>query len=229
MSHRTMKSINQGILACDLCPRLLDHCQQIARQKRAAYRQWDYHGLPVVNFGKASARLLVVGLAPGAHGANRTGRMFTGDRSGDFLYRAMHEAGFANQALCTDANDGLQLIDALITAAVHCAPPGNKPNSTEFGSCAKWLDQTFDAMKDLRVIVGLGKLAFNSVLRLYKRRGWISKLSPYPFGHGVEHHIEGTAALIGSYHPSQQNTFTGKLTDRMLLDVFRRAAALIEA
>ncbi len=225
--NRSFQCINGDIVACECCPRLIEHCRATAVQKRAAYRDWTYHGGPVPNFGRSDARLLVVGLAPGAHGANRTGRMFTGDRSGDFLYRAMYQAGFANQAASEHADDGLELIDAVITAAAHCAPPDNKPTVQEMTNCSQWLEQTFDSMVRLRAIVALGRIACDSVLKMYKRRGWIDKLSRYPFSHGGEHQITGATPILCSYHPSQQNTFTGRLTEAMLLGVFKRAGKMI--
>lgn len=236
-----MDQLNRRILACNACPRLREHCQRMAEVRRAAYRDWTYHGKPVPNFGDPDASILVVGLAPAAHGANRTGRMFTGDRSGDFLYRAMHAAGLASQPTATHADDGLTLRGAMITAAAHCAPPDNKPTPAEFANCAPFLDQTFDLLLpprgNLRVVVCLGKLALDAVARFYKQRGWIERVGALRFGHGVEHLVEsevgakpqaaiGAPAIICSYHPSQQNTFTGRLTDAMLLDVFRRAVEL---
>lgn len=235
----SLLTLNETIIACQRCDRLIKHCQKVAVDKRAAYRDEDYWGLPVPNFLPAQradrARLLVVGLAPAAHGANRTGRMFTGDRSGDFLYRAMHAAGFASQPDATGQDDGLELIDAVITAAAHCAPPGNKPTRDELASCAAYLTQTIDLLPRFSVIVCLGKLALDAVLRDFQGRGWIDKFAPYKFGHGVEYQIEPKDApkdapknraaplLLCSYHPSQQNTFTGRLTDEMLRKVFERA------
>jgi len=225
--------LNRRIVACTRCPRLRGHCENMATVKRAAFRDEVYHGLPVPNFGSgAAARLLVVGLAPAAHGANRTGRMFTGDRSGDFLYRAMHEVGFANQPTGTHEGDGLKLIDTVITAAGHCAPPDNKPLPEELAACAPFLDETFDMLRRLRVVVCLGRIALDAMLRLYQRRGWITKLAGHAFGHGVEHRIEEVngrtpPVLLCSFHPSQQNTFTGRLTPAMLRDVFERAKVIL--
>lgn len=229
-----LRALNKRILQCEACPRLIDHCRSVAKEKRAAYRLQPYHGKPVVNFGPADARLLVVGLAPGAHGANRTGRMFTGDRSGDFLFTAMHKAGFANQPTCIDSDDGLQLIDALLTNAAHCAPPGNKPTREELANCEPFFRETIDVLKNLKAMICLGKIAHDAVLRLYKSEGLIQSMAVYPFGHGLEHQIDGNdvlpaVTLIGSYHPSQQNTFTGKLTMPMLVKVFKRAAKLVRS
>ncbi len=229
MRRSDFERLNDDIVACERCPRLRAHCEAVARAKRASYRGEVYFGRPVPNFGDPRARLLVVGLAPAAHGGNRTGRMFTGDRSGDFLYRVMHRAGFASQPTAASASDGLVLRGALITASCHCAPPGNKPTHEELGSCAAFLDRTFDLARDIRVVVALGGVAFHSVLRHYQRRGLVGRISSYPFGHGAEHAVPGAPAILCSYHPSQQNTFTGRLTEGMLLGVFERAAELCTA
>ncbi|MCX5661658.1 MAG: uracil-DNA glycosylase [Planctomycetota bacterium] len=233
----SLTTLNRRIVACERCPRLRKHCLDTARTKRAAYRTETYFGLPVPNFGEADARqvgLLIVGLAPAAHGANRTGRMFTGDRSGDFLFRALHETGFANQPTSRSADDGLALSRALITAACHCAPPGNKPTPEELALCAPHLDDTFDALPRLAAVLCLGRLALDATLRLLLRKSWIERPGAYAFGHGVEHRIErprprAPLALLCSYHPSQQNTFTGRLTPAMLRDVLTRARALVDA
>ncbi len=218
--------LNHRITACDRCPRLRTHCLAIAQKKTARFRDQAYFGKPVPNFGDPRAKALIVGLAPAAHGANRTGRMFTGDRSGDWLYRAMHEAGFANQPTAEHAEDGLKLRNAMITAAAHCAPPGNKPTPDELTNCAGFLADTFNALRDLRVVVCLGKIGFDATLKLYQQRGWIAKRSPYKFAHAAEHVIDGAPTVLCSYHPSQQNTFTGRLTREMLLGVFTRARTL---
>jgi uracil-DNA glycosylase family 4 len=229
-----LQQLNERIVRCQRCPRLREHCQAVAAQKRAAYQHWTYWGKPVPNFlptranGTAKAeqaRLLMVGLAPAAHGANRTGRMFTGDKSGDFLYRALYEAGFANQPEATGRDDGLQLNDLVITAALHCAPPANKPTQDELTHCSDYLEATFDAMPRLRGVITLGKIGHDAVLKLYKRRGWIRTLAAHPFGHGRLHRFEHEAApaILCTYHPSQQNTFTGRLTPAMLSEIFHRA------
>ncbi|HXS93347.1 MAG TPA: uracil-DNA glycosylase [Candidatus Limnocylindrales bacterium] len=196
--------------------------------KRRAYRDWEYWGKPVPAFGDPAARLLILGLAPAAHGANRTGRMFTGDRSGDWLYRALHQTGFASQAESAHRDDGLELLDAYITASARCAPPENKPLPEEIRNCREFLERELEILRNLRVVVALGKIAFDNYLDLLKARGVIGSRAPYPFGHGAEYRFaKKEPVLIGSYHPSQQNTFTGKLTEKMLLDVFRRARRLL--
>lgn len=228
-----LATLNRQIAACDACPRLRAHCTRIAAVKRAAYRDCTYWAKPVPNLGPDTARLLILGLAPGAHGANRTGRMFTGDKSGDFLFAAMHATGFASQPTSDHANDGLTLHDALITAAAHCAPPGNKPTPAELARCAPFLDATLNALPAFRqnrgVILVLGKIAFDAALSLYRRR-WLPDLpKPRPgFAHAAAYTFPNAPALLCSYHPSQQNTFTGKLTQPMLQEVFRKARAMIE-
>ncbi len=202
----------------------------MAREKRAAYADWDYWGRPVPGFGDPGAWLLIVGLAPAAHGANRTGRMFTGDRSGDFLYAALHRAGLANQAESTSGDDGLKLRGAYITAALRCAPPGNKPAPAERDNCREYLERELDLLTDVQVILTLGAYAFNHVLRILRgqERGRGHRVpSPMPkFVHGgVVELGPGRPVVIASYHPSQQNTFTGKLTPSMLDQVFSRARA----
>jgi len=219
----TWKSLQQSIVACDRCERLIAHCAEVAREKRAAYRDERYWGKPVPDFGSPRARLLIVGLAPGAHGANRTGRMFTGDRSGDFLYRALHETGFASRPESVRRGDGLAMQDACVTAAVHCAPPGNKPAREEFEACAVHLTATFDAMRALRGVVALGGIAFRAALLQFRQRGWLEPGNAPRFGHGAFSRAPGRPFLLASYHPSQQNTFTGRLTPAMLRAVFARA------
>jgi uracil-DNA glycosylase family 4 len=197
----------------------------VAREKRAAYREWNYWGGPVANFGDPAARLLVVGLAPGAHGANRTGRMFTGDSSGQWLYRTLYKAGFANQARSETREDGLQLFDCAITAAVHCAPPDNMPSREERGRCRPWLEETFDILP-VKVIVALGALAWQESLRQIRRRGWYLGRTPR-FAHGAEVALAGGRRLLASYHPSRQNTHTRRLTEPMLDAVFAKARGLL--
>lgn len=226
-SKRDSITLNRQIVDCQRCPRLIRHCQDIAHTKRRKYIDWDYWGKPVPSFGDPAARLLILGLAPGAHGANRTGRMFTGDRSGDFLYRSLHQAGFASQPESHAAQDGLQLFDAWITAAAHCAPPDNKPTPAELSNCRPFLERELDIITNVKVVVALGRIAFNTWLSILKARGAIERLSDFPFGHNVLYALR--PALLGSYHPSQQNTSTGKLTQAMLDEVFARAAELIQS
>ncbi|MEZ6098040.1 MAG: uracil-DNA glycosylase [Pirellulaceae bacterium] len=215
------QGLNQSISQCQACPRLTEHCQRIAREKRRAYSDQAYWGRPVPNFGHADAAILIVGLAPGAHGANRTGRMFTGDRSGDWLYRALHRATLASQPASTTVDDGMVLTGCAITAVCHCAPPDNKPSTDEVIACRHWLDATVD-LADARVYIALGQLAWKETLRLAERRGWID-CRPPKFAHLAELELHGPRWLIGSYHPSQQNTFTGRLTEAMFDAVFQAA------
>lgn len=233
------KDLSQAVVACKRCPRLVRHCQQIAEQRRKAYADFEYWGRPVPNFGNSDSELLVVGLAPGAHGANRTGRMFTGDRSGEWLYRAMHRAGFANQATSELAHDGLKLINSAVTNICRCAPPDNKPTSDELRQCRDYLMATLQLSRP-KVLLALGGLAWNAIVKIAKELGWLDPGKRRPkFGHGeiVELTIKkspkdksedakftiprrSTIWMIGSYHPSQQNTFTGRLTEAMLDNIF---------
>jgi len=220
-----LELLQTEIVACNRCPRLREHCQTIATQKRRAYLDWEYWGKPVPSFGDPQARVLILGLAPGAHGSNRTGRMFTGDGSGQVLYRVLHRAGFASQPVSSSRDDGMVLTDAFITAAARCAPPGNKPTPEELRNCRPFFEQELDLLKNVKVIVALGKIAFDTYLDILKSRGAISSRAPFVFGHNLEYRTApGLPLLISCYHPSQQNTSTGKLTEKMLLDVFRRAA-----
>ncbi len=218
--------LNEQIVACERCVRLRQHCTAVAEKKRRAYLGFEYWGKPVPSFGDPRARVLFVGLAPGAHGSNRTGRPFTGDGSGDFLYPLLHRAGFASQPTATHREDGLALHDAWITAVVRCAPPGNKPLPEEMANCAPFLDAELAALEELRVIVCLGKIAFDGVVAHLLRTGQIARRGELVFGHGVEYRIPGDRWLLASYHPSLQNTNTGKLTAAMMLRVFRRARQL---
>jgi uracil-DNA glycosylase family 4 len=219
--------LNRSIVACERCPRLRDHCRLIAQEKRRAFAEYEYWGKPVPNFGDAAARLLIIGLAPAAHGANRTGRMFTGDRSGQWLYRALHKAGFANQAISEQAADGLRLLDCAITAVCHCAPPDNKPTNEEIVQCRLWLRETIDLVP-AKVLLALGQIAWRGVVDEALSRGWWSGARPN-FGHGACVPLTDGRWLLGSYHPSQQNTFTGKLTQPMFDRVFRKAQRLLLA
>ena len=227
-SNQAWAKLQRDIITCDRCPRLRTHCQAVAAEKRAAFREWDYWGKPLPNLGDASARLLVVGLAPAAHGGNRTGRMFTGDRSGDFLFRAMHEAGFANQPNSDHKDDGLKLIDAAITGVAHCAPPGNKPTPLELSTCATFLERTIDLMPDLRCFFALGRIAFDACLRTYRSRGWLPGGARPVFAHGAAYHFPEAPSLVASFHPSQQNTFTGRLTPVMMRSAFLTARGILD-
>lgn len=217
--------LNSLIVACDRCQRLREHCADVAKVRRRAFADEIYWGKPVPNFGVAPAGLLIVGLAPAAHGGNRTGRVFTGDRSGDWLFRALYKAGFANQPQATHIDDGLQLIDCAITAACHCAPPDNKPAPDEIANCRAFLDETF-ALVQPRVVLALGQIGWAAVIRYYRERGQI-QANP-KFGHGAEHRLASGVWLLASFHPSQQNTFTGKLTEPMFDSVFALARRLVE-
>lgn len=223
-----LRSLERELIACRRCPRLVAWREEKAREKRASFREDDYWGKPVPGFGDPRASVLVVGLAPAAHGANRTGRMFTGDRAGDWLYRAMHKAGFANQALSRDRGDGLALTGAYVTAGVRCAPPRNRPTPGERDECAVFLRREIDILwPGLHTIVPLGGFAFSVVLGMLADRG-LAIPRPRPrFGHGAEVDL-GAVVVIASYHPSQQNTFTGKLTEPMFDAIWQRAAQRVE-
>jgi uracil-DNA glycosylase len=219
-----LEILQREIVSCEKCPRLVGYRAEVGRVKRRAYRDWNYWAKPVPGFGDPSAQLLLIGLAPGAHGANRTGRMFTGDSSGDFLYKVLFRAGFASQPTSVSRDDGLKLIDAYISAAVRCAPPDNKPTIEEIRTCRPYLEGELALLKNVRVVVALGRLAFDVYLRVLRDQGKIARPSGFVFGHDVEHHTgERQPVLIGSYHPSQQNTSTGKLTEAMFRAVFQRA------
>ncbi len=225
MAITPLMKLQREIANCEACPRLRRHCQQIAEVKRRAYLDWEYWGKPVPSFGDEKARLLVIGLAPGAHGANRTGQMFTGDASGDFLFRTLHKAGFASKAQCRSKADGLKLIDAYITGAGRCAPPDNKPHPDELAKCRPYLESELKLLKNVKAVVVLGRIAFDTYLGILRDQGDIGRTSGYKFGHGVVHDL--SPWLICSYHPSQQNTQTGRLTERMFLDVFETARHLL--
>lgn len=224
---RTLTILNQEIIACTSCPRLVEYCQKIGREKRRAYRDWDYWAKPVPGFGDPQARMLVLGLAPGAHGSNRTGRPFTGDGSGHFLYRVLHNAGFASQPTALRRDDGMRLYDAYITAAVHCAPPANKPSPEEITNCSRHLDRELAALKRARLIVVLGKIAFDAYLNHLKRHGLLKTKAGYVFGHGATYRMPDGRILLCAFHPSLQNTNTGKLTEAMMLEIFKKAKKLI--
>ena len=203
------------------------HRERVARDKVARFRDWTYWGRPVPGFGDPSARLLVVGLAPAAHGGNRTGRIFTGDESGNWLYRALHAAGFANQATSVARDDGLRLADAWVTAGARCAPPGNRPTPEELARCRPFLVAEMERLAGLRVVVVLGKVAHDAFLAAVAARGEVVPRPRPRFAHGAEHRLPNGLVLVCSYHPSQQNTFTGRLTRPMLDAVFTRAVALL--
>ena len=220
--------LNHEVVACHKCPRLVAYREQVAREKRRAYRDWEYWGKPVPGFGDPNARVLIMGLAPGAHGSNRTGRPFTGDASGNFMYPVLYETGFANQSTATDRNDGLKLRDLYITAAARCAPPQNKPLPEELAQCAPYLDREIEGLKRLKVIVALGKIGFDAYLNYLKRQGFLQSKTAYVFAHGAKYMLPDGRTLLASYHPSNQNTQTGKLTRKMLVDIFKQAARLAE-
>ena len=216
-----LAALEREITACRKCPRLVRYREEIARTKRRAYRHWTYWGRPVPAFGDLQADLVIVGLAPAAHGANRTGRMFTGDRSGDFLYQQLYDAGFANQPHSKRSDDGLVLEDALITAAVRCAPPDNKPLPEEIRNCSPYLEEEL-ALVQPRAVLALGGIALNTYLDLLKRQGLIRSRAAYPFSHGASFVLPGDLPrLFAAYHPSQQNTQTGRLTPAMFARVLR--------
>lgn len=239
----TWQKLEVEIITCRACPRLVAWREQIAYEKRRAYREWDYWGRPVPGFGDPAARLLVIGLAPGAHGSNRTGRMFTGDSSGDTLYTALHRAGFASQPFSRYRGDGLTLTDAFITAVARCAPPGNRPTPEEIATCRPFLVQELTLMPQVQVVVALGQIAFDNCLRLLRDNGYqpaeaegketqFASSRPLQFGHGQHYAFVNTTPasrkhLIASYHPSRQNTQTGRLTQAMLDEVFILARSLL--
>jgi uracil-DNA glycosylase family 4 len=225
-SPQSLDALNARIITCDLCPRLRTHCAEVARVRRRAYADWEYWGRPVPSFGDPEARILALGLAPGAHGSNRTGRPFTGDGSGDFLYPVLHEAGFASHPLARSRDDGMKLTGLWITSVVRCAPPDNKPAPDELRNCAPFVDQEMALLKNLRVVVCLGKIAFDGLLAHEQRLGASIVRANYPFAHGAEFTLPSGLRTITSYHPSLQNTNTGKLTRPMFLKVFKRARQL---
>jgi len=223
----TLRVLQTTIVGCRLCPRLAAHREQMARVKVRRYRDEEYWGRPIPSWGPATARLLIVGLAPAAHGGNRTGRIFTGDRSGDFLFQALHRAGFANQPWSRDRRDGLRLYECYITAAVRCAPPANKPLPEELSTCRRYLVQELRLLPRVRVVIALGRIAFDAFLRAWVEAGRPAPTTRPRFGHGVAAELPGGTLLLGSYHPSQQNTQTGRLTVAMFQRVFSRARLAI--
>jgi len=247
---RWLTVLNREVISCTRCPRLVAYREQVAREKRRAYLDHEYWGKPVPGFGDPNARVLIMGLAPGAHGSNRTGRPFTGDASGKFMYPVLYETGFANQPNATDRNDGLALKDLYITAAVRCAPPQNKPTPQELTNCCYFLDREIAGLKNVKVVVALGKIGFDAYLNYVKRR--LSDPEPHPtlpqkarkdgppaesvtlrrkdylFRHAASYRLPGGKVLLASYHPSNQNTQTGKLTRKMFVEIFKRAAKLAD-
>ena len=242
--------LNRDVVACTRCPRLVEYRERVAREKRRAYRDWEYWGKPVPGFGDPHARVLIMGLAPGAHGSNRTGRPFTGDASGNFMYPVLHETGFASQPTATDRDDGLKLHDLYITAAVRCAPPDNKPLPEELNQCSHFLDRELAGLAKVKVVVALGKIGFDAYLNHLKRRlahpfgklragsnvatsatlEWGTHFSKkaYIFKHGASYRMADGKVLLASYHPSNQNTQTGKLTRKMFVQIFKQAAKLAD-
>ena len=218
--------LNDRIVACERCTRLRPYCAEVARTRRRAYADWEYWGKPVPSFGDPDARVLALGLAPGAHGSNRTGRPFTGDGSGDFLFPVLHETGFASQPWAVSRNDGMKLNGLCISAVVRCAPPANKPAPEEQRNCSPWLDEEMSLLKNLRVVVCLGKIAFDGLISHAARTGKLGPRSGFKFRHGAEYVLADGVTVIASYHPSLQNTNTGKLTRKMFLDIFMRARVL---
>jgi len=222
MTASELAVLNETIVTCRKCPRLVRYRENVARAKRRSYADWDYWGKPVPGFGDPRAQLLILGLAPAAHGANRTGRMFTGDRSGDFLYRALHATGFAKQPTSVHRSDGLVLRNTYISAVVRCAPPDNKPLPSEFQNCRPYLEAELDILRP-KAILALGGVALTAYLRILKDGGAISSHTQFPFRHGAIYKLPGDfPRIFASYHPSQQNTFTGRLTHAMLTRVLRR-------
>lgn len=225
-----LEVLNAEMVVCNRCARLRAHSYEVAQKRRRAYADWEYWGRPVPSFGDPRARVLILGLAPGAHGSNRTGRPFTGDGSGNFLYPVLHETGFASQPHATGRDDGMKLAGLWITSVVRCAPPANKPTPAELRNCAPWLDREIALLGNLRVVVCLGRIAFDGLLAHVQRTHQAESLtrSSFAFAHGAEFVLPGGLRVIASYHPSQQNTNTGRLTKPMLLKVFSRARQLAE-
>lgn len=227
-SANELKILNDKIISCRKCPRLVRYRESVACTKRRAFLDWEYWGKPVPGFGDPKAQLLIIGLAPAAHGGNRTGRPFTGDRSGDFLFDALHRAGFANQSTSKRRSDGLVLRNAYIGVTVRCAPPANKPLPSEFANCSPYLETELGILKPQAILV-LGGIALKAYLQILKERGLISAHSSYPFAHGAAYQLPaGLPRVFASYHPSQQNTFTGRLTPAMLARVLQDIRAYLK-
>ncbi|MEW6061053.1 MAG: uracil-DNA glycosylase [Bacteroidota bacterium] len=222
-----LSSLNKKIITCRVCPRLVAWRENVAVTKTKRFAHWNYWGKPVPGFGDPTAQLLLVGLAPAAHGGNRTGRMFTGDESGNWLYRALHKAGFANQPESISRDDGLKLTNCYITATCRCAPPKNKLLPQEIKNCRPFILQEFTLLKNLHVIIGLGKIGFDTAFDCARKLGLTELTSRPKFSHGAIVNLNPSLTLIGSYHPSQQNTFTGTLTEPMFDEVFRKAKKIL--
>jgi uracil-DNA glycosylase len=225
---QSLAELNARIVECGRCRRLREYCAEIARVKRRAFLDQEYWGRPVPSFGDPKASVLILGLAPGAHGSNRTGRPFTGDGSGNFLYPVLYDAGFASQPRAVSRDDGMKLTGCWISSVVRCAPPGNKPTPGEQRNCSSWLDEEIALLRNLRVVVCLGKIAFDGFLNHQLRAGRIASRAEFQFRHGAEYPMPGGLTLIASYHPSLQNTNTGKLTRIMFHAIFRQARAATE-
>ncbi len=223
-----LSELNAEVVDCTRCPRLVEYREKVACEKRRAYRDCEYWGKPVPGFGDAAARILVLGLAPGAHGSNRTGRPFTGDASGKFMFPVLYETGFANQPNAIGHGDGLTLKDIYITAAVRCAPPDNKPLPQELTNCAPYLDRELEGLSNVKVVVALGRIGFDAYLSHLKRHGQLASRKAYIFQHGAQYKLPDGETLLASYHPSNQNTQTGKLTRAMFLGIFKEAARLAD-
>ncbi|MCE5230934.1 uracil-DNA glycosylase [bacterium] len=223
----TIEELEELITHCRKCPRLVEWRERVAREKQARFRDWEYWGRPVPGFGDPAARLVIVGLAPAAHGGNRTGRIFTGDRSGDWLFRTLHKFGFANQPASVSREDGLKLTDCFVTAAVRCTPPANMPAAGEFANCRPYLARELELLERARVLVGLGRVGFESAWKAAVSARKVADSRKPKFGHGAEAMIGEGLTLLGSFHPSQQNTFTGKMTEVMFDSVFRRARRIL--
>jgi uracil-DNA glycosylase family 4 len=220
--------LNREVVACTRCPRLVAYREEVARVKRRAYLGWEYWGKPVPGFGDPHARVLVMGLAPGAHGSNRTGRPFTGDASGKFMYPVLYEVGFASQPNADSRDDGMKLKDLYITAAVRCAPPDNKPLPQELAECSHFLDRELAGLEDVKVVVALGKIGFDAYLNHLQRHGLLASKKEYVFKHGAGYRMPDGKVLLASYHPSNQNTQTGKLTRKMFMEIFQEAARIAD-
>jgi uracil-DNA glycosylase family 4 len=221
-----LEELNHEVIACTKCSRLVAYREQVAQAKRRAYRDWEYWGRPVPGFGDPNARVLILGLAPGAHGSNRTGRPFTGDASGNFMYPVLHQTGFANQPCATSRQDGLVLKDLYITAAVRCAPPDNKPLPIELSNCAPYLERELGGLHRVKVVVALGRIGFEAYLNYLKRLARLKSKAGYVFSHGAKYNLPDGRILLASYHPSNQNTQTGKLTRPMFVRIFQEALKL---